>query len=166
MKEPCPSYLFTHFFSKKICWKQKLWLNLHHKRNNIALFYTDSIHKIQKSPVRENKGLFFCPHPSKANKSTSQQVNKPTSQQVNKPTSQQANEPTSFRRSDEAEESVWVRFGSVWVRRVRLRELKHRCNPLKTQLTPIFLTNIPPHPLSQILRKKITQIQPIQQTKL
>ena len=35
-------------------------------------------------------------------------------------------------------------FGSVWVRRVRLRELKHRFNPLKTQLTPIFLTNIPP----------------------
>lgn len=44
--------------------------------------------------------------------------------QANKPTSQRANEPTSFRRSDEAEESVWVRFGSVWVRRVRLRELK------------------------------------------
>ena len=70
-------------------------LKKHEKNKNIVLFYTDKIHKIQKSPVRENKGLFFCP-------------------QV-KPTSQQVNKPTSFQSPDEAEEfgSALGPFGSA-----------------------------------------------------
>lgn len=64
-----------------------------------------------------------------------------------KPTSQQANRSTSQRVFGGLMRPKSLGpFGSVWVRRVRLRELKHRFNPLKTQLTPIFLTNIPPPP--------------------
>ena len=85
--------------------------------------------------------------------------------------SQQANKPTS-QRTNEFSEIWWgrrVRLGPLWVclgQKGPIEGAESRFNPLKTQLTPIFLTNIPPHPLSQILRKKITQIQPIQQTKL
>ena len=93
---------------------------MHHKRNNIALFYTDSIHKIQKSPVRENKGFFFAPTP------TSQQANRSTSQRVFVGLMR----PKSLGQ-----------FGSVWVRRGRLMELKHRFNP-PNPINTHFLTNI------------------------
>ena len=61
---------------------------------------------------------------------------------------------------------LWVRLGLPWVflgQKGPIDGPKHRFNPLKTQLTPIFLTKNPPHPLSQIFQKKLTQIQPIQQ---
>lgn len=62
----------------------------------------------------------------------------------------QVNKPTNFRRSDEAEE-----FGPVWVclgQKGPIDGPKHRFNPLNP-INTHFLTKIPPHPLSHILRK-------------
>lgn len=116
-----------------------------HRNKEIILHFSIQILFIKfKSPrfVRI-RAFFFTPTPAK-------------------PTSQQVNKPTSFRRSDEAEEFA---LGLLWVRRIRLMDRKHRFNPLKIQLTPIFNEKSTPTLSHRFFKKKLTQIQPIQQNK-
>ena len=87
-----------------------------HRNKEIILHFSIQILFIKfKSPRFVRIRAFFLPPPQQ-------------SQQANKSTSQRVFEGLMRPKS----------LGLLWVRRARLRELKQRFNPLKTQLTPIF----------------------------
>ena len=92
---------------------------------------------------------YFSTEPQQVYESTGQQANKPTSQQVN-----EFSEVWWGRR-------VWVCLGQ----KGPIDGPKHRFNPLNP-INTHFLTNIITPPSLTDFQKKLTQIQPIQQTNL